>query len=94
VSEFSVVQAGFLRGQLLASAALVACISLVFAGVLYHFGRMALGAPRPSVPRGEAGPSRLLVGVPLVLLLLLGFWPPPLLVDALWQAVGTFGQAP
>ncbi|HEY3110902.1 MAG TPA: hydrogenase 4 subunit F [Chloroflexota bacterium] len=94
VSEFSIFSAGFGRGYALVSAALIASVTLVFAGVVFHFGRMVLGEPRGGVARGEAGLSSVFLGVPLAALLALGLWVPPPLASALGQAARALGSAP
>jgi hydrogenase-4 component F len=94
LSEFSILSAGFSRGHGLTSLALIACISLVFAGVLYHAGRMALGEPRATVARGEGRLPRLLLGAPLGLIALLGLWVPPPLAGAIERAAAALGGAP
>lgn len=92
ISEFSILSAGFVRGYALASAALVACISLVFVGVLFHLARMTLGEPRAAVARGERLPPVALVAVPLAALVVLGFWVPPPVAEAIGRAVRTLGD--
>ena len=57
-TELSILAAGFERGQALAACALLVCLALIFVGLLYHLGGMALGAPAaPSrrASRGAAG---------------------------------------
>lgn len=91
VSEFTLLSAGFARGYPLVSAALIACIALVFVGVLFHGGRMTLGEPRAALARGESRPVAALLGVPLAALVVLGLWVPPPLADAIERAVRALG---
>ena len=91
VSELGLLAAGFGRGRALAAVLLLACLALVFAGLLYHAARMALGAPPARLARGEPRLAGLLVGAPLLGLVGLGLYLPPPLVAALQQVAVVLG---
>ncbi len=90
-SELSILAAGFERDQAAAAVALLTCLALIFAGVLYHLGGVALGRS----PRGRgSGESRLgwvLVGLPLAAVAGLGLFVPPPLAAALQRAAAVLG---
>ena len=66
-TELSILGAGFERGQTLAACALLVCLALIFVGVLYHLGGMALGARPAAIQHGSEGPLGIaLVAVPLL----------------------------
>ncbi|MHB8603841.1 MAG: hydrogenase 4 subunit F [Thermoplasmatota archaeon] len=56
LSEFSILNAGFVAGQYVGVALYLLFLLLIFAGFLAAFGRMAFGAAPSGMPRGE--PSR------------------------------------
>lgn len=91
LTEFSILVVGFTTGQTLASAALLVCLTLIFVGVLFHVGRMALGSPRATVARGEPSSALWLTGAPLAALIGLGVFVPPPLVAALGKVVALLG---
>jgi hydrogenase-4 component F len=84
-SELGLLAAGFERERSLGAIVLLACLALVFAGLIYHTARLTLGGSPARVRRGESRPVGLLLGVPLVGLVLLGLWIPVPLVAALEQ---------
>ncbi len=94
VSEFSVITAGFNRGHPWVSVGLIACISVIFVGILFHLGRVALGRPRGSIDRGEGWAQRLLLGVPMIGLLVIGLWVPTPLANAIEQAAAILAVVP
>lgn len=85
VSEFSLLFEGFSSGRVVVSVVLLACLTLIFVGMLFHVGRMTLGNPRAAVRRGESWRALVFVGGPLGLIALLGVFVPPPLVAALSQ---------
>lgn len=88
VSEFSVIAGGFGQGHWLIAGAVVVALGLIFAGMLYHIGGMALGAPPERLKLGELGrDGALLLGVPSLLIVGLGLVVPPPLSEALSQVV-------
>lgn len=91
LSEFSVLLAGFRTGHALASIVLLACLTLIFAGLFFHVGRMTLGAPRTTVRRGESAWALALVGVPLVIVVFLGVVIPPPVASMFGQAASLLG---
>jgi hydrogenase-4 component F len=91
LSEFSVLAVGFSTGQIIVSAILLVCLSLIFVGMLFHVGGMTLGTPRPTVARGESLRALFFVATPLGLIALLGVFIPPVVTTALGQVVGVLG---
>jgi hydrogenase-4 component F len=91
LSEFSVLAVGFSSGRILASVALLACVTLIFVGMLFHAGRMVLGTPRAPVKRGEALGTLALTGAPLAVVTLAGIYIPPPIAGAIGQVVALLG---
>jgi hydrogenase-4 component F len=85
-TELSILGAGFERGQAVAACVLLACLALIFVGVLYHLGGMALG-PRPkAIPVSREGAlGTALVVVPLAAVASLGLIVPAPLAELLRQ---------
>ncbi|HEY3063006.1 MAG TPA: hydrogenase 4 subunit F [Chloroflexota bacterium] len=93
-SELSILAAGFERGHWLAAAVLIACVALIFVGMLFHIGGLALGrGPARLDVRGEGLLSFCLVGLPLVAVGLLGVVVPAPLAEALRQAATVLAGA-
>ena len=91
-TELSILAAGFERGQALAAAALLACLALIFVGLLYHLGSLALGRLPATVGwRRESPLGMALVGVPLLAVAGLGLGMPAPLAEALRQATAVLG---
>jgi hydrogenase-4 component F len=84
-SELGLLAAGFENQRTLGAIVLLACLALVFAGLIYHTAKLTLGACPARIRRGEAGPVGLLLGLPLAGLVVLGLWLPLPLVGALEQ---------
>ena len=85
-TELSILGAGFERGQTLAACALLVCLALIFVGVLYHLGGMALGARPAAIQQGSEGPLGIaLVAVPLLGVASLGLILPAPLGEPLRQ---------
>jgi hydrogenase-4 component F len=93
MSELGLLSAGFVNGRALAALALLLCLALVFAGLIYHTMRMALGTAPASLQQGEHWRSTLLVAAPMGVLALLGLYLPPPLVRALEQVAMVLGGA-
>jgi hydrogenase-4 component F len=85
-TELSILGAGFERGQTLAASALLACLALIFVGLLYHLGGIALGARPTAIPKQREGPLAIaLVAVPLFAVATLGLILPAPLAEPLRQ---------
>lgn len=93
VSELGMLGAGVAAGRLPTVALLLACLALVFAGLVYHASRMAFGTTSARVLQGESRWGAALVGVPLVGLAVLGVFLPPPLVSALQQVAAVLARA-
>jgi hydrogenase-4 component F len=86
VSEFSIISGSFSQGQWGVAVAIILAIGLIFAGMLYHAGGMALGAPPDRLQAGELGRGgALLLGVPALLIIVLGLVVPAPVSEALAQ---------
>ncbi len=92
VSEIMILKAGFETGNYLVSVAYLALLAVIFAGFMYHVGRMAFGEPAPGRVRGEHGYLGLAVmAVLLLLTLALGLYIPVGLSDIFTQIASIFG---
>ncbi|MCC6627246.1 MAG: hydrogenase 4 subunit F [Chloroflexi bacterium] len=95
VSEFAIFSGAFGQGHLLVLLAVILAIAVIFAGMLYHTGGMALGAPPARLKAGEAGRlDAWLLAVPALALLALGLLVPPPLSAALDQVVAVLRGQP
>jgi hydrogenase-4 component F len=103
LSEFSILSAGFTRRVEWVSLLFLACIALIFAGMLFHLGRIVWGAPPPEADGAAApAPARprrrpLELLLPLVLavpIVGLGLYVPPPLTDVLQRVAALFQGAP
>jgi len=94
ISELSALAAGFAGGFGPAALLLLACLVLIFIGLMGHLDRMAFGPVPVDVAQGE--PPRL-GWIPLVaegaLLLVLGIWLPGPLADLVRAAAHALGAA-
>jgi hydrogenase-4 component F len=85
-TELSILGAGFERGHAVAASALLACLALIFVGVLYHLGGMAWGTRPAAIQVTREGPLGMaLVAVPLVAVASLGLIVPAPLAELLRQ---------
>jgi formate hydrogenlyase subunit 3/multisubunit Na+/H+ antiporter MnhD subunit len=86
-SELTVLSASVQGRTLWVAGLFVGSVVTIFAGFLYHIGRLVLGAPRPGTPRKLESWWRLL---PMLLIaaltILLGFWMPWPLLDGFIRA--------
>ncbi len=86
-SELTVLSASVTGRNLQVASLFVGCVVTIFAGFLYHIGRLVLGGPRPETSRDNESLWRLL---PMLLIaaltLLLGFWLPSPLLHLIQQA--------
>lgn len=92
ISELIILIAGFMQGNWIISAVYLLLLTVIFAGFMYHVGRMAFGEPAPGTVKGE--PNYLGLGVMAVLLLaalVLGLYIPQTLGSALTQIQNIFG---
>jgi hydrogenase-4 component F len=91
-SELIILAAGFERGHGVASAVLLVCLALIFVGVLFHLGGMALGRGPAGLPKHREGALGVgLIGVPLLAVCMLGLMVPAPLAEALRQAAAVLG---
>jgi hydrogenase-4 component F len=86
-TELSILAAGYERGQTLAASVLIVCLALIFVGLLYHLGGLALGRRPASLGIHREGPLGIaLIGVPLLAVASLGLVVPAPLGEAIRQA--------
>ncbi len=90
-SEIGILAGAFERGHGVAATVLLACLALIFVGMLFHLSGMVLGRAPAGIARGERGGQWALIGTPLVALVLLGIAVPAPLADVLQQAVAALG---
>jgi hydrogenase-4 component F len=90
-SELGLLAAGFAGGRTVAAVLLLSSLALVFAGLVYHAGRMTFGAGSARLRRGEARGSGALIALPLASLALMGLYLPPSLTAALQQVAAVLG---
>jgi hydrogenase-4 component F len=88
VSEFTILNAGFLSGNFLPSIMFLGLVAITFIGFIYYATGMVFGEPSPSIEHGRGNPVPLIILITLILLLLvLGVMIPPFLNDFLNAAV-------
>ncbi|MHB1653212.1 MAG: hydrogenase 4 subunit F [Desulfitobacteriaceae bacterium] len=88
LSEFTILSAGFAEGKYLAAGLMLSLITLIFTGVIYNVGKMTLGTPPGRITQGE--PSRwstVMLLIPVVPIIVLGFYIPPFIDNILRQVV-------
>lgn len=91
LSEFMVLADGVESGHLLAVAAYLGLLAVIFAAFLYHVGRMVFGEPDPAAAGGELGRGRLaLMAVLLAAVLVLGLYMPSALGEGLERIAALF----
>ncbi|HEX3031900.1 MAG TPA: hydrogenase 4 subunit F [Bacillota bacterium] len=88
VSEFTIAAAGIKQGHMVTSVFMLFFLALIFAGITYQIGRIALGSCRSSQPSGELNKwTGVILALPLAFVLVLGFYMPPFLDHMLNQVV-------
>ncbi|WP_366923627.1 hydrogenase 4 subunit F [Metallumcola ferriviriculae] len=92
VSEFSIITGGFAQGKYLASGLFLLFIALVFAGFMYHILQMVLGLKPDRVKvRRESWLTVTAMGIPIVLIVVLGLYIPSLLDNMLSEVLVILG---
>jgi hydrogenase-4 component F len=92
ISEIMILKAGLDAGNYIVSVAYLALLAVIFAGFIYHVGRMAYGEPAPGRAKGESGwPGLAVMATLLLLTLVLGLYIPAGLSDILNQIAAVFG---
>ncbi len=95
MSEFQLVRAAIDMEAFRALILFLAGSSVVFVSALGHMTEMTMGSPRGGLPEHRAGfASTALVASGIGLLVLLGLWMPPVLLDALDQATAVITVLP
>ena len=94
-SEFGIAQAGFAGrpGALAGAVVLLAGSALVFAGMLSHVLRVALRSAPARVRSAPFPFAASFIGLPLVVLLVMGLWLPPTLRDGFAAVAEVLGVA-
>jgi hydrogenase-4 component F len=88
ISEFTILNAGFLSGNFLTSVMFLGLTATAFIGFIYYATRMVFGEPSGSIEKGYGKPTSLMIlGVLILLLLVLGVMIPPFLNNFLNNAV-------
>lgn len=91
VTEFGIVGAGFAQGNVVVAVVLVIALAIVFAGAFGHALDMAFGRPRLNLSPLAIGPlSAVAMVVPTALIVLFGFYIPPLVSQAIQQVTTVF----
>lgn len=94
LSELTIMMAGFQADQVWVSALLVALISLIFAGMMYYMIKMVFGEAPAKLPKLAVSRwSTIALIIPLALVVLCGWYIPPVLDDTLSQAAGVLQEA-
>ena len=92
ISEIIILIAGFTQGNLVVSVLYLLLLVIIFAGFMYHVGRMVFGEPAPGTVKGEPNYLGLCVMAGLLLApLIMGIYVPLALSDMLTQIVTIFG---
>ncbi len=93
LSEFMIMTAGFAAGQLWVPVLLVLLIALLFAGMMFYVIQMVFGEAPGKLERSEAGDwSTAVLLIPLTIVIVCGWYVPPLLDSAITQAAGVFQE--
>lgn len=86
LSEITIMMAGFQGGQLWIAVALVALIVLIFAGMMYYVIKMVFGEAPGKVEKASLdGWSTAALVIPLVLVVVCGWYIPPILDSTLYK---------
>jgi hydrogenase-4 component F len=85
-SELSILSGLYKTGHPLLGFLALLCLTLIFAGFLYHFLQMLFGKPRGNYQAGESV-TTLALAVPILIVLFLGLFIPQSLNQALNQVV-------
>jgi hydrogenase-4 component F len=86
LSEITIMMAGFQGGQLWIAVALVALIVLIFAGMMYYVIKMVFGeAPGRIEKVSLDGWSTAALVIPLVLVVVCGWYIPPILDSTIYK---------
>lgn len=94
VSEILILKAGLDTGNYLVSILYLGLLAAIFAGFIYHVGKMAFGEPSPGRIKGETGYVGLAVmAILLLITLALGLYIPPELSDVITKIAAVFGGA-
>lgn len=91
VSEIMILIAAFLKGSYLVAGLLLTALAVIFAGFIYHFGKMLFGKPPKDVahPR-EPVSSKVALIFLFVLVCVAGIILPFVKKDLIWIAQGLF----
>jgi hydrogenase-4 component F len=91
LSEFTILKAAIDKGNWVTFALFILFVTIVFGGVLYHFGNMAFGKPGTDIEKGEKKReykmSLLAIIVLAVLMLVFGLYIPGFLDGMLNNSV-------
>ncbi|MGL5512188.1 MAG: hydrogenase 4 subunit F [Sporomusa sp.] len=94
LSEITIMMAGFQTQQVWISTLMVALIVLIFAGMMYYVIKMVFGeAPGKIEPLKFSHWSTTAMFIPLLLVILCGWYIPPVLDHTLYQVAGVLQGA-
>jgi len=91
-SKLTIIYAGLQQGQIVSTGLFLILLTVVFAGLLFHFGKIALGRPPEKKQMGrKLGKDFLVLGLPMAVVLILGFYQPPFWRDLIGEAAKIAG---
>ncbi len=97
ISEYTIVSSAFAEGDYLVAGAFLLFLAIVFIGMALTVLPMVMGTPSDTTPPTGYRDSVLMVGPPLVtmlIILVLGVWPPAALLGLLKEGVALLGVQP
>jgi hydrogenase-4 component F len=88
ISEFTILAAGFSRGQIIPSVLFLLFIIMIFAGFFYHVSRIGFGTPKDGITAGEVSKWTLgAMAVLIVFVVVLGVYIPPFFYQMIMKVV-------
>ena len=85
LSEFTILKAAVETGNILSLVLFIVFATIIFGGVLHHFGGMAFGKPAPASGMKEDKMSSLVILIMAAVMLMLGLYVPSFL-DGMLQS--------
>jgi hydrogenase-4 component F len=88
ISEFTILSAGFLQGNIIASVLFLLFIIMIFAGFFYNISKMTFGTPEPGMIPGEVSRWTLsAMAVLVVFVFVMGIYIPPPFYEMIMKVV-------
>lgn len=97
ISEYTIISSAFIEGNYLVAGLFLLFLLIIFIGMALTVLPMVMGAPPAEIEPTDYQDRPLTVGPPLVMMLvilLLGIWPPPFLLNLLTEGAAMLGVRP